>query len=251
MSDSGLKNQTIGKVGISETGGFLDTDGSFYNVYHLLIPYYIGDNRINISPVYIYDYYQTSLSLSKTGVKFGEYFYPTSVSNNKLFVLNVNKIVQTDKVIATTSDIKIGDNRYVIEPVNNSENYYFSKNSDGKFYKNNIGLTINDYKAASAISNWNGIEKNVNNITAINFGALSDGDISYNGDVSYVCVQQFPGEQNYGAVVIGGGSVLGGINTFVVGADVTVQIPVNSNGGRFSVSSNARITGLILNDSTI
>ena len=230
----GLSQQIIGGTGTDQHNIPVSSDGSYFNVYHLLIPYYIGDKRINISPVYIFDKFQTSLSLSKTAVKFGEYFYPTSVSDGYLFILKGNKITQTDKILPTNEYIKIGNNKYIFD--NSKDEYFYIKKGD-TFVQSNVGLNIN--RIISNFDGWSGINLNNN---SINFSQLMSNGISYNGKCSYVTVKS-----NSSSITIGGTAVINGYMRCASGCLIT--IPVDSLNTMFNVS-NAKIVNIILNDST-
>lgn len=138
---AGLSAQIIGGTGTINKSP-TKSDGSYFNVYHLLIPYYIGDRRINISPVYIYDSLQTSLSLSKTNVKFGKYFYPTTCSDDYLFYLYNNKIIQTKYLAVYNDYILIGNNKYYLKKTDSPQYFVYKDENDG-IKNQNTGLHVN------------------------------------------------------------------------------------------------------------
>jgi len=258
MSDngfSGLRDQVIGGEGTKNLTTTV-TDGSYFNVYHLLVPYYLGDSRINISPVYIYDIYQTSLSLSKTSVKFGNYFYPTTISPTRLFMLDVNKIVQSDKVLATQNNIKIGENTYTFNNTTgtNTPSAYYIKR-DGVFRADNIGLNINkEISFVDGVGNFNANGWQGVSGTEIDFNSLYHPSYGYfNNKVTYVKIRK----SNNGPrvpVVINNTPIYGNrnndwVNMYGLMANKEQYIFVNSDGGYFKIG-NAMITGMILNDST-
>ena len=242
---SGLRNQIIGGEGGSTTPSI--NDGSHFNVYHLLIPYYIGDSRINISPVFIYNVLQTSLSLSKTAVKFGDYFYPTTASNDRLFLLYGNKIVQSDKIIIRDDFIKIGNNTYVFDLSASNGSYFFQKDSDS-FKLNNFGTNINTILTNTTSSVWEGINISSSVIQ------LSSNHIRYNNidyginTVSYITVSTSNGAN----ILVVNDNYMYRNYKFYVGYGSKVSIPVISNSqNQFTVSANGKINlvSLTINNS--
>jgi hypothetical protein len=232
---SGLRNQIIGGEGSSSTTPSID-DGSHFNVYHLLIPYYIGDSRINISPVFIYNVLQTSLSLSKTAVKFGDYFYPTTASNDRLFLLYGNKIVQSDKIIIRDDFIKIGNNTYVFDLGVSNGSYFFQKDSDS-FKLNNFGTNINTILSTTALSDWEGITFSPQNrptsIQLSNHIRYKDNDYGIN-TVSYITLSTSNGAN---ILVVNDNYMYRNYN-FYVGDGGKVSIPVISNSqNQFTVTA--------------
>lgn len=247
---SGLRNQIIGGEG-TKTNTPSSTDGSHFNVYHLLIPYYIGDNRINISPVFIYNVLQTSLSLSKTAVKFGEYFYPTTASNDRLFLLYGDKIIQSDKIIIRDDFIKIGDNTYVFDLSVSNGSYFFQKDSDS-FKLNNFGTNINTILSTSALSDWEGItfspQSRPTSIQLSNHIKYKNIDYGIN-TVSYITVSTSNGAN----ILIVNDNYMYRNYNFYVGDGGKVSIPVISNSqNQFKVSAingTINLVSLTINNS--
>ena len=228
---SGLRNQIIGGKG-TETNTPSSTDGSHFNVYHLLIPYYIGDNRINISPVFIYNVLQTSLSLSKTAVKFGNYFYPTTASNDRLFLLYGDKIIQSDKIIIRDDFIKIGNNTYVFDLSVSNGSYFFQKDSDS-FKLNNFGTNINTILSTSALSDWEGITFSKSSIQLSNHIKHKNTDYGIN-TVSYITLSTSNGAN---ILVVNDNYMYRNYN-FYIGDNGKVSIPVISNSqNQFTVTA--------------
>lgn len=83
------------------------------NVYHLLLPYTIGDSRMEYIPVYIKGE-KTSLSLSKTTIKIGSYIYPNTATPYSVFYLNnKNSIIQYNQFQLTPVSFSIGSNVFI------------------------------------------------------------------------------------------------------------------------------------------
>lgn len=113
---SGLSGQIIG-----------DT---YKNVYHLLLPYIIGDSRISYVPVYISNDKQTCLSLSKDKVKIGNYAYLNNAISNSPFYFENNELKQCTKFTINKDSFTIGGNTYKLSSSGDGE-YILVVDSNG------------------------------------------------------------------------------------------------------------------------
>ena len=109
----GLRNQIIGNT--------------YINVYHLMLPYVIGDARMTYIPVYIQNNLLTCLSFSKQTIKIGNYIYPNVASAYNPFFVDYNKMQQYSKFEIRDDRIVIGENVFDISSLSSleaSENRY-------------------------------------------------------------------------------------------------------------------------------
>ena len=243
---AGLSAQIIGGVG-TKNNTPTKSDGSYFNVYHLLIPYYIGDRRINISPVYIYDSLQTSLSLSKTNVKFGKYFYPTTCSDDYLFYLYNNKIIQTKYLAVYNDYILIGNNKYYLKETD-SPQYFVYKDENGGIKNQNTGLHVN---VTVPISSTTASSSDMASyVQYVNLGSLIANIDGYMFDisrkVSYINIS-FPPNTNVHKLSIYFTGAKNIIDMPVCDGD-NISIPIPSYVLSVSIS-NGDIKSLTINDS--
>ena len=104
---SGLKDQVIGNT--------------YKNVYHLLLPYIIGDSRMTYVPVYISNDKQTCLSLSKDKIKIGNYAYLNAAISNCPFYFENNELKQCTKFVINKDSFTIGENTYRLSSLADGE----------------------------------------------------------------------------------------------------------------------------------
>lgn len=180
---SGLSAQQIGTTTPTTSSTLV---GTHYNVYHVMVPYSFNDNRISISPVYIYNVLQTNLWLSKTTVKVGDYVYPRSATNGKLFYIDEKKIKQNNDVLPYSTYLAIGSNYFKLTPTT-TPSYLIVE--DNMIVPKNLGLNINryvdidDFASGITLSSFNNtnvsatvggdIKDLSNNVTQLTISALS------------------------------------------------------------------------------
>lgn len=244
---AGLSAQIIGGTGTINKSP-TKSDGSYFNVYHLLIPYYIGDRRINISPVYIYDSLQTSLSLSKTNVKFGKYFYPTTCSDDYLFYLYNNKIIQTKYLAVYNDYILIGNNKYYLKKTDSPQYFVYKDENDGIKNQNtglhvNVNVPIESTTASSSSSS--------SYVRSVNLGSLIADIDGYTFDisqkVSYINISFPPNQYAQKLNIFFTGNAKNIIGMPVCDGDnVSIPIPPKALSVRIS---NGDIKSLTINDS--
>ena len=203
-------------------------------LYHLELPYTIGDSRIQYSSVYVDDNIPTGISISPLTIKIGNYIYPYNAIDYNVFYIENSNILQSTNLVFYYDRVKIGENIYILSALRGN-NMITQNGQIVSYYGNSI-----KYKKIS----YTDVIGEINANSYIRIENCTYNNINLSGHVLYLGIEFAPG----GTITC---PAFGNISITVNGGKTNyMEIPVNQED-TFISWTNGTLKNLTLTNGTI